>query len=132
MEPADAGNNAFNTPPAALTTLGGGTANNDGRFVSGPAPAAIPAESVIDYLQRMAKTPRSQRAPFCLFVSLVNPHDIAYFPKGWDEAGYQLKDFSSQPVPVPPNAMDPLVGKPRSRARIRTRSNRKVPWIRRG
>lgn len=109
--PPDAGNNAFNTP-GARATLGGGTADNDGRFVSGPQPAAIPAESVIEYLQRMAKTPRSQRAPFCLFVSLVNPHDIAYFPNGWDQAGYQLESFSSQPVQVPPNAGDPLVTKP--------------------
>jgi arylsulfatase A-like enzyme len=60
----------------------------------------------------MAKTPRSQRAPFCLFVSLVNPHDIAYFPKGWNEAGYLLADFSSQPVSLAPNAMDPLMAKP--------------------
>lgn len=109
--PPDAGNNAFNTP-GARTTLGGGTANNDGRYVSGPPPAAIPAESVVDYLQRMAKTPRSQRAPFCLFVSLVNPHDIAYFPNGWDQAGYASADFSSQPVKVAPNASDPLTTKP--------------------
>ena len=113
--PPDAGNNAFNTP-GARTTLGGGTADNDGRFVSGPQPEALPAESVIDYLQRMAKTPRSQRAPFCLFVSLVNPHDIAYFPNGWDQAGYQLEDFSSQPVALPPNALDPLATKPRVQA----------------
>ena len=110
--PPDAGNNAFNSP-GARTTLGGGTANNDGRFVSGPQPEAIPAESVISYLTRMANTPRSQRAPFCLFVSAVNPHDIAYFPNGWDQAGYQLPAFSSQPVAIPPNAFDPLATKPR-------------------
>ncbi len=109
--PPDAGNNAFNTP-AARTTLGGGTANNDGRFVSGPPPEAIPAESVIDYLTRMSKTPRLQRAPFCLFVSLVNPHDIAYFPNGWDQAGYQQSEFAGMPIQIPLNAADPLVFKP--------------------
>jgi arylsulfatase A-like enzyme len=111
--PPDAGNNAFDTPPAALTTLGGGTADNDGRFVSGPQPDTIPAESAIDYLRRMAGTPRALRPPFCLFVSLVNPHDIAYFPNGWDKAGYAAPEFSSQPVAVAPNASDPLVTKPR-------------------
>jgi arylsulfatase A-like enzyme len=110
--PPDAGNNAFNSP-AALKTLGGGTANNDGRFVSGPAPATIPAESVVDYLTRMGKTARGERPPFCLFVSLVNPHDIAYFPNGWNEAGYQSSAFSSLPVTVPSNASDSLATKPR-------------------
>jgi len=112
--PPDAGNNAFDTP-AARTTLGGGTADNDARFVSGAQPRGTQGfgESAVDFLERMGKTPQDQRAPFCLFVSLVNPHDIAYFPKGWNEAGYQLSDFSALPVPLAPNVGDPLATKPR-------------------
>ena len=112
--PPDAGNNAFNTP-AARTTLGGGTADNDARFISGPQPGETPGfgESVVEFLVRMGRTPQADRAPFCLFVSLVNPHDIAYFPNGWDEAGYPQSAFSALPVLIAPNAGDPLTTKPR-------------------
>lgn len=111
--PPDAGNNAFNTP-AARTTLGGGAADNDARFVSGAQPGETQGfgECVVDFLQRVSAVPRSQRAPFCLFVSLVNPHDIAYFPNGWDQAGYAEAEFAGLPVPVPINAEDPLTTKP--------------------
>lgn len=109
--PPDAGNNAFNTP-AARTTLGGAAADNDARFVSGPEPGATPGfgESVVSFLKSLK--PRSQRAPFCLFVSLVNPHDIAYFPNGWDQAGYLQSEFENLPVPIPPNSADSLTTKP--------------------
>ena len=59
-------------------TAGGGNPNNDGRYVSGTVnatPGQIPGvggESVVEFLQAR----KGSSNPFCLFVSLVNPHDI--------------------------------------------------------
>lgn len=96
------------------STMGGGLADNDGRCVSGrrrPEQTCGFGESVLDFLARVAATPEDQRRPFCLFVSLSNPHDIAYFPNAYSGSGYP------EPVPdlgicLPPNADDPLLAKP--------------------
>jgi len=112
--PPDSGNSAFDSDKARLS-FGGGTANNDARTVTGvtsPAQTQGLGESVIDYLARVGATPRSRRAPFCLIVSLVNPHDIAFYPNGWQAGGYRLEDFEHLGVAVPPNMDDPLTGKP--------------------
>jgi arylsulfatase A-like enzyme len=61
-----------------LRTLGGGRPDNDGRFVNGPDPsdrgqtAGVGGESVVEFLKNRA---RKLDKPFCMFVSLVNPHD---------------------------------------------------------
>ena len=63
-------------------TAGGGNPNNDGRYVSGTVnatPGQIPGvggESVVEFLQGR----KGSSNPFCLFVSLVNPHDIGAYP----------------------------------------------------
>ena len=85
--PPDAGNAIQERQPSmfgffdGLTTLDGGTPNNDGRYVSG--------ESVLDFISRASVLGR----PFCLFVSLVNPHDIGFFPDGWKDGGYRRSCF---------------------------------------
>ena len=108
-DPPDAGNNAFNSP-AARKTLGGGEANNDGRFTL----------DVLDYLDGVKQSDR----PFFLFVSLVNPHDIAYFPDGYQEAGYTLED---QGVELPPNYQDAFDGKPSIQKAFRQAYDQKSP-----
>ncbi|MEZ5098531.1 MAG: sulfatase-like hydrolase/transferase [Thermoleophilia bacterium] len=60
----------------------------------------------------MAAGDPGERRPFALFVSLVNPHDITFFPTGWDVGGYRLEDFEGLGVELPPNADDPLDTKP--------------------
>ncbi|MEW6282543.1 MAG: sulfatase-like hydrolase/transferase, partial [Candidatus Eremiobacterota bacterium] len=122
--PPDAGNNAFNTGDA-LSTLGGGTANNDGRYVSGGGNGL--GESVLDYLGRVAAAPAATRRPFFLVVSLVNPHDISFFPDGWDQAGYRLEEFETLPVEVPANLDDPLTTKPSVQALYRDALEAKGP-----
>jgi len=101
---------------ADLSTCGGGKANNDGRYIDGcqPGTQQTPGfgESTLTLLERMAKTPREQRKPFALFVSLVNPHDITFFPDAWQEAGYSPADIAGLDVQMPGNAADSLVGKP--------------------
>jgi arylsulfatase A-like enzyme len=114
--PPEAGNNAFDSV-GARATFGGGTANNDGRFVQGTTSGEegqTPGfgESVLDYLAKVAATPPSKRNPFCLFVSLVNPHDIAFYPNGWDVGGYHLEDFANLGIELPSNYADQLTTKP--------------------
>jgi len=116
--PPDAGNNAGAFGTAGVKTMGGGLAANDDRIVRGvtqPAtqqPGVSGGESVLDFLNQVAATPIDQRKPFALFVSLVNPHDITFFPTGWDVGGYHLQDFANLGVGLPPNGQDSLNGKP--------------------
>ncbi len=75
--PPDAGANQ--TVPEA----GGGTVDNDGRFMT--ATAAESYEGVLEYLYSAA----AQQQPFFLVVSLVNPHDVLFYPgDNFAEAGY--------------------------------------------
>jgi choline-sulfatase len=107
--PPDAGNSL--TEPS---TAGGGTANNDGRFVRGVTPGATGqvqgyGESVLDFLATRAPG----GPPFCLFVALVNPHDIGFFPSTWQQAGYRYTDFMGLGIDLPSNFADPLDTKPK-------------------
>jgi arylsulfatase A-like enzyme len=110
-----------------LSTLGGGIPNNDGRYVAGPSGAAgddrgqTPGfgQSVLEFLADVGSTPPSERQPFCLFVSLVNPHDVGFFPNGWEEGGYDLADFADLGIELPPNFDDDLSTKPSVQLRFR-------------
>lgn len=118
--PPDAGNLELVegpiTLPEVLSTLGGGFAKNDNRFVQGPLldPLATPGfgESILSYLIRVASTPRKDRKPFCLFISLVNPHDVWVYPNDWLEAGYDKNVFANMGISLPSNYVDSLTTKP--------------------
>lgn len=101
---------------ADLSTAGAGKANNDGRFLEGyqPGSGQTPGfgESALELLTRLGNVPRWQRKPFALFVSLVNPHDITFFPDAWQDAGYGQAEIENLGVLPPPNYADPLAGKP--------------------
>jgi choline-sulfatase len=106
--PPDAGTSLSSVP-----TAGGGTPNNDSRFVSGMTAGAAGqtpgfGESILPALERMAKAGR----PFCLFASLVNPHDVGFYPKFHKTAGYRTEDFANLGVGLPANFADPLDTKP--------------------
>jgi arylsulfatase A-like enzyme len=97
-----------------MATLGGGIANNDGRYVKGVDPKAVGqtrglGQSTIDFLKHRA---RKVGKPFCLFVSLVNPHDVYVYPDLYDRAGYRREDFANLGIGLPPNADDDLSTKP--------------------
>ena len=63
-DPPDAGEDV------SPENYGGGRANNDERFV----------EDAITFLQTMDTS-----GPFALFVSLVNPHDVAGYPRNYEQ-----------------------------------------------
>ena len=108
--PADAGTAIITPAQEALATSGGGKANNDARYVSGPESTALGgAQSVVDFLTNTAPT---LGQPFCLFVALVNPHDVSAYPDAFVAAGYTASDFTSLGIAVPANYTDDLSTKP--------------------
>ena len=133
--PPDAGNAIQERQPGmlgyfdGLTTLGGGAPNNDGRYVSGVTAGAagqtpgVGGESVLDFLARAHTLDR----PFCLFVSLVNPHDVGFFPDGWKEGGYRREDFAVLGINLPPNLADDLTTKPTIQSRARAAFEKSAP-----
>ena len=50
--------------------------------------------------------------PFCLVVSLVNPHDVLGYPSSYERGGYRLEDFRDLGVPLPPTVDEDLREKP--------------------
>ena len=59
-----------------LETLGGSSANNDGRCVNGPSLLSN-QQTAIEFLSENQNPDR----PFCLIVSLVGPHDVWVYPE---------------------------------------------------
>jgi choline-sulfatase len=50
--------------------------------------------------------------PFCLIVSLVNPHDVLGYPRSYLEGGYSLEAIRDMGVRLPPTVDEDLSGKP--------------------
>ncbi len=113
-----------------LATLGGGNPNNDGRYVSGVDASdkgqtpGVGGESTVEFLKHRAPKLKS---PFCLFVSLVNPHDVGVFPGGWQQAGYQREAFANMGIELPPNYTDDLSRKPKVQKATRDSYNKSAP-----
>lgn len=131
----DAGDNL------AVPNMGGGRTNNDGRFVDGNGESAkygnLPrditeAQSVCRFLDTY-----DSDKPFCLIVSLVNPHDVLAYPgtagstitvdgeqvPRYIAAGYKDEDFADLPIEPPPTATESLDTKPRAQAEFRILAN---------
>jgi choline-sulfatase len=79
--PPDAGANQ--TIPEA----GGGEPDNDGRFMNSVANEEEGSyEGVLEYIHSAAR----RQQPFFLIVSLVNPHDVLFYPgQNFEGAGYE-------------------------------------------
>jgi arylsulfatase A-like enzyme len=50
--------------------------------------------------------------PFCLVVSLVNPHDVLGYPASYEAGGYSPSEFRDLGVGLPPTVDENLRGKP--------------------
>jgi choline-sulfatase len=50
--------------------------------------------------------------PFCLVVSLVNPHDVLGYPAAYERGGYSPGEFRELGVDLPPTVDEDLAGKP--------------------
>jgi arylsulfatase A-like enzyme len=127
----DAGDNL------AIANMGGGTTQNDQRFINGHGQAAkygdvpydvLEKESVIHFLETY-----DSDKPFCLIVSLVNPHDVLAYPGSgavaidgvplYQAGGYQDSEFMHLPIDRPPTWNEDLSTKPRAQSQFRVVSN---------
>ncbi len=138
--PPDGGNAIEDWQPTdfgrfdGLATLGGANADNDGRYLNGANLLARGqtsgfGESTVDFLKNRAS---KLDKPFCLFVSLINPHDVYVYPKSWKKAGYSLEAFANLGIELPPNYSDNLLTKPKVQKAARaTASTKSLPSIRR-
>jgi arylsulfatase A-like enzyme len=75
-DPPDAGANQN------VEQAGGGTADNDGRFMKEEGRGA--AEGALQYLNSAA----ARQQPFFMVISLVNPHDVLFYPEAFEKSGY--------------------------------------------
>ncbi len=105
---------------ANYSTLGGGDVyDNDARFVEGVRLAddrdSPPANSAIEFLRAY----RSTDGPFCLVVSIVNPHDIWVAPGFQMGCGYQEGMGSELGLPIPKNVDEDLSTKPTAQGLFR-------------
>ena len=109
--PLDYGFTGWDPPDAGnyLTindTLGGGTPNNDGRFL----------QNIQTFLERQSKE------PWCLVVSFVNPHDVYVSQYDVSSAGYSHQDLDRIQVPLPENCNETLDNKPRAQQQMSWRN----------
>lgn len=75
--PPDAGANQ------SVPEAGGGFVDNDGRFMDSVGEGEN--EGIMQYLSSVA----AKQQPFFMVISLVNPHDVLFYPsKTFEEAGY--------------------------------------------
>jgi arylsulfatase A-like enzyme len=97
-DPPDAGRNT------ALGDYGGGNADNDARYIS----------DALDYLTDKINNPGGK--PFCLVISLVNPHDVLGYPNNYINGGYTnnfggVSDWiapTTPPIGLPPTVNENL------------------------
>lgn len=95
-EPPDAGENA--------------KAENFGGGIAGPLGEGwdeVYTRQVESWLGR-AELPE----PFCLVVSLVNPHDVLGYASSYRQGGYDAAEFREMGVELPPTVDEDLTGKP--------------------
>lgn len=57
--------------------------------------------------------------PFCLIVSLVNPHDVLGYPRSYADGGYRREQFSDLAVDLPATADEDLREKPTAHALLK-------------
>ncbi|HWM62781.1 MAG TPA: sulfatase-like hydrolase/transferase [Solirubrobacterales bacterium] len=100
--PPDAGANQ------SVPEAGGGNVDNDGRFVESVGDPAAGDEGVMQYLSGAA----AKQQPFFMVISLVNPHDVLFYPsKTFNEAGYD-ETWLSGDIGVPETNEEDLSTKP--------------------
>ena len=114
-EPSDLENYGFDRwdPPDAganqsIPEAGGGVTDNDGRIIESRGSVKDAAEGALQYLDSVA----GKQEPFFLVISLVNPHDVLFYPsKTFEESGYD-ESWLAGDIEVPPTNEEDLSTKP--------------------
>jgi arylsulfatase A-like enzyme len=99
--PQDAGANQD------ISEMGGGLANNDGRFMTSVGDYQDSSEGVLQFITQVAATMQ----PFFLVISLVNPHDVLGYPGKHGRAGYSTNWLAGD-IDLPPSVDESLATKP--------------------
>ncbi len=114
-QPSDVGVYGFQgwNPPDAganqeISEEGGGNVNNDGRFIDSTGSSASGNEGALEYLSSNA----AREQPFFMVISLVNPHDVLFYPNTYEEGGYDGSWLHGSIRP-PATASESLATKPR-------------------
>ena len=72
--------------------FGGGFANHDAKYTA----------QAIAYLKEVrAKRAAGNHQPYCLILSLVNPHDVLAYPKTAGTSGYHSSSWSGREIKLP-------------------------------
>ncbi|HEU4884394.1 MAG TPA: sulfatase-like hydrolase/transferase, partial [Longimicrobium sp.] len=100
--PPDAGANQD------IDQAGGGWPDHDGRFMDQEGAAAAGNEGVLEYLRSAA----GRQQPFFLIVSLVNPHDVLFYPNTYRKAGYEGDAWFHGDIGLPATVDEDLSTKP--------------------
>jgi choline-sulfatase len=94
-------------------TLGGDEVQNDHRIVHGKPYGISDEEGAIAFLQNYQK--KKNNKPFCMVVSLVNPHDASVYPHAIEKTEY-WKDHkvwqNYKGFKIPETALESLAGRP--------------------
>ncbi len=118
--------------PKAVHDYGGGSINNDGRFVDGSGTALgrpVRRDEAYDQSAVGFLNHYDGDRPFCLIVSLVAPHDVQAYPgRGvqglasrprYARGGYERAAFQYLPIDVPPTVDESIATKPTVHRSIR-------------
>ena len=101
-DPPDAGANQ------SVPEAGGGITDNDGRIMESKGEAQKAAEGALQYLDAVA----GKQEPFFLVISLVNPHDVLFYPsRTFEESGYDDSWLGGE-IELPPTFEEDLNTKP--------------------
>jgi arylsulfatase A-like enzyme len=109
--PADAGANQ-SLPEGGGNPGGGG--DNDDRFMNDNGSMSDGDEGVLAYINSVAAT----QAPFFLVISLVNPHDVLFYPASFSDSEYPSSDLDGD-IQLPSTVDENLKTKPKVQAAFR-------------
>jgi len=104
----EGGGNAYENPAVPYT---GG--DNDDRFMNENGDVTIGQEGALAYINSVA----SQQQPFFMIISLVNPHDVLFYPNNFDAALYEDADLEGS-IQIPTTAEDSFDTKPTAQGSI--------------
>ncbi|MEI7759546.1 MAG: sulfatase-like hydrolase/transferase [Thermoleophilia bacterium] len=113
QNPDQGGGNTFANPAVPYT---GGA--NDERFMDDSGDVAAGKEGALAYLGSVAAT----QQPFFMVISLVNPHDVLFYPTMNEVNGYPDSDLAGT-IGLPATVNERLTTKPRAQAAFNVISN---------
>lgn len=128
-DPPDAGGDQ------SIPEAGGGFTDNDGRFMESVGTVEDGTEGVLQYLESTA----AQQQPFFMVISLVNPHDVLFYPgntfiqagydHSWTQGDIQIPATNGEDLSTKPSVQQQflkifnLTGKPKSEKQKRAYLN---------